>query len=66
MAELPTHSVDSPVARGSRIVEEGMRELGIRHVSTSEPAYGELRERAMGERLEKCERSERASRPLRT
>lgn len=45
---------DDPVARGARIVEEGMRELGIdiRRVSIPELTYEELREQALADRLE--------------
>lgn len=45
---------DDLVTRGSRIVEEGMRELGIdiRRVSIPELTYEELREQALADRLE--------------
>lgn len=43
---------ENPVLRGSRIVAEGMRELGIRHLGTPELSYEELREQAFMDRLE--------------
>ena len=50
----PVEGEDDPVLRGSRIVSDGMRELGIdmSRVNIPELSYEELREQALADRLE--------------